>query len=102
ARAEHQAAVTRLEKPVHLRAALAEADAMLAQVETELSNLPHAARRAAADMEFARSNLGGKQAAQGAVAGRDLERAQSRVDAAQALVDELRDRESSLHGQKTA
>src|SRR3954471_6894619 len=52
-RAEVQAAHTKFEKPVHLQAALSEADAALAAVTTELKNLPFETRRAKSQLEFA-------------------------------------------------
>ena len=47
------AAHTRFEQPVHLEAALGEAEAALADVETELKNLPFETRRAEAQLQFA-------------------------------------------------
>ncbi|HUG19195.1 MAG TPA: biotin/lipoyl-binding protein, partial [Planctomycetaceae bacterium] len=48
------AAKTRFEQPVHLEAPLREAEAMLAKMETLLTNLPFEIRRAEADYKFAR------------------------------------------------
>lgn len=102
ARAIHRAAVTRFEQPVHLEAALGEAEAALAEIETELINLPFALRRAKAELEFARQNLEGKEAAEGAVTGREIDQARSRHEAADALVGELTDRQNSLKNQREA
>jgi len=47
-----RAAQTNLDKPVHLEAALAEAEAMLAQKETELGNLPFSLKSAEARLHL--------------------------------------------------
>ncbi len=96
ARAEQKAAQTRLKKPVHLDAALAEAQAALAKIETELKNLPFAVQRAEAELTAAQRVYSGKLAAQDAVAGVEIDIAKSKLDSAQALLAELRRRESSL------
>ncbi|MCI0333534.1 MAG: efflux RND transporter periplasmic adaptor subunit [Planctomycetes bacterium] len=96
------AAKTRLEQPVHLRAALSEADAALAEVTTQQKNLPFATRRAEAELEFAIGNYERKRAAGNAVSGRDLNEAKSARDVAQALVEELRNRADSLAKQESA
>jgi RND family efflux transporter MFP subunit len=102
ANAALRAATTRLDQPVHLVAALGDADAALAKVDTQLTNLPFEIRRAEAQLEFARTDHDGKQAAAGAVAGRAIDEAHSRLDTAQAMVEELRDREASLANEKRA
>ena len=63
AKAARTAAATRYEQPVHLEAALAEADALLARVGTELQNLPFALRRARAEFDAAERDYEGKSAA---------------------------------------
>jgi len=100
--AELRAATTRLKQPVHLQAALGEAEAALAQIATELKNLPFETRRAEAQLEFARRNYEGKRASEGAVAERAIDQARSDEEAAKALVDELRGRSDSLANQQTA
>lgn len=97
-----QAAKTRHDQPVHLRATLAEADAALAATETELKNLPFEKRRAEAQLEFATANYEGKQRSEGSVAGRLIQEAKSARDTAQALVEELQNRSESLAAQKSA
>ena len=74
--AEFQAASTRFSQPVHLEAALGEAEAALAEITTELKNLPFETRRAEAQLDFAKRNYDGKQASAGAVAGRVVNRSQ--------------------------
>lgn len=102
AKAELTAARTRYEQPVHLTAPLAEADATLAQLQTELANLPFQQQRADADLRARQIDYQAKSAARGVVAGVDIDRAEAKVAAAQALVEELQDRAKSLVGQQKA
>jgi HlyD family secretion protein len=102
AQAVENAANTRYEQPVHLQAALGEASAALAAVETEIKNLPFAERRAQADLEFARRDHQRKVAAGEAVAGSTVDQARSRFQAAQAMVEELQQRAVSLEAQHQA
>jgi HlyD family secretion protein len=103
---EAQAALTaakvRFEQPVHLEAALAESEAALAKIATELANLPYATRRAEAELAYARANYEGKAAAKGTVSDRVIDAAKSKLDADQALVEELKGRVESLTREKTA
>lgn len=91
-----KAAITRLEQPVHLEAVLCESQASLARIQTELKNLPFQLKRAIADEAAARKDYESKQAAKGVVSGVDIDIAKSKFDSAEALVQELRDREDSL------
>ncbi len=102
ARAAVQAAHTKFEQPVHLQAALGEAEAALAMVATEQKNLPFEIRRAEAQLAFAEKDYGGKQAAEGSVAVRVLNEAKSTLDTSQASVEELRNRADSLVLQQAA
>jgi RND family efflux transporter MFP subunit len=102
AQANLQAATTRLEQPVHLQAALSEADAALAQIATELKNLPFETRRAEAQLEFATANYEGKRSSEGTIATRTIQQAKSEQVAAEALVAELQGRADSLKQQQTA
>lgn len=96
AKAEVTAARLRMERPVHLEAAAAEAEALLAQAETELAKLPFELRAAQARAEIARKEMEGKRAAGEAVAGRLLQKAQSELDAATAHLEELQQRKPRL------
>lgn len=96
------AATTRLEQPVHLQAELGQADASLAEIETQLAQLPFEQQRAKAALLFAQKNHDGKVAAGGAVSGRSLDAAKNQVDAAAALVDELSGRSVALQRQRNA
>ena len=90
------AAETRMAQPVHLTAPLSEAETSLARIETALKNLPFETRRAEAEHEAAKKDHDGKLAAKGVVARVEIEIAKSKMEAAQALVDELRGRLDSL------
>lgn len=96
------AAEARLKQPVHLQAALGEAEALLAKNQTELKNLPFETRRAEAQRKFAQSNYEGKVAAKGAVSNRSIDQARSELDSAGALVEELKNRIDSLKIEQAA
>ena len=96
------AAETRYKQPVHLEAALGDAEASLAKLDTEFKNLPFATRRAEAELEAARKDYEGKVAATGVVAGIAIDIAKSKLDSAQALVEELGNRADSLEKQRSA
>lgn len=102
AKAAVYAAHTKFEQPVHLEAALGEAEAALAAVTIELKNLPYETRRAEAQLGFAEKDYHGKQAAEGSIAVRVLNEAKSSLDTSQASVEELRNRADSLALQLTA
>ena len=96
------AAETRLKQPVHLEAALGEADASLAKIQTQLKSLPFGIRGAVADQQAAQKDYEGKVAAKGVVAGVAIDIAKGKADSATARVEELRDREGSLKKEQTA
>jgi multidrug efflux pump subunit AcrA (membrane-fusion protein) len=96
------AATTRFEKPLQLQATLSDAEAALAEVAIELKNLPYETRRAEAQLEFASGDYERKRLSQDAIAVRAVNEAKSARDAAQALVEELRNRAESLAQQKAA
>lgn len=101
-RAALAAAETRFKQPVHLQAALGEAVAALARVQTQLKNLPFELRRAEADHEAVAKVYEGKQAASGVVAGIEIDLAKSKLASALALVEELRNRAGSLQSEQAA
>lgn len=102
AKAAFTAAETRFKQPVHLEAALGEADAMLAKIETSLKNLPFEVRRANADYKAMKLDYDGKASAKGVVSGTEIDIARSKADATKATVDELKDRFSSLEKERNA
>ncbi|MDE0863697.1 MAG: efflux RND transporter periplasmic adaptor subunit [Rubripirellula sp.] len=96
------AAETRLKQPVHLQASLNEAEAALANMDTQLKNLPFQLRRAEADHKALQQDYEGKQSASGVIAGIEIDIALGKADAAKAMVDELIDRSTSLRAERTA
>ncbi len=102
AEAAFTAAMTRFKQPVHLEAALGEAQAALAKIETDLKNLPFESRRAEADYEAVRKDYDGKMAAKSVVAGIEIDKAKSKMDSAKALVEELNGRLASLKNERGA
>lgn len=96
ANAAFTAAEIRLKQPVHLQAALNDAEASLARVDTLWKNLPFEQRRAQADYKALQRDYEGKAAAKGVIAAIKIDIAESKAAAAKALVDELQDREKSL------
>ncbi len=102
ARAALSAATVRFEQPVHLEAELGDAEAMLAKLETQLKNLPFEIRRAEAERDFLQKDYDGKFSAKDAVSARAVDKAESDLASAKALVEELRDRVASLAKEQTA
>ena len=92
ARGQLTAAGQHLQYPVHLEAAVAEAESLFAQTETDLARIPLLVQAAEARLEFAAKNLEGKQAAGSSIAGRLIQQAQSEHDGAAAELAELRAR----------
>ncbi len=97
-----KAAQQNVEHPVHLEAALADADAVLAELNTEIKNLPFGLKAAESRLLLARQELEGKKSVADAIAGRLLQKAQSEFDAATAAAEELRERAPSLEAQREA
>lgn len=96
AQAELHSARMKLENPVHLEAALSEADSLLAKTETEIAKIPFLIEASEARVEYARQNLSGKQAAGSAVATRIVQAAQSELGRATAELKELKERRPRL------
>ncbi|MDZ4820759.1 MAG: HlyD family efflux transporter periplasmic adaptor subunit [Planctomycetota bacterium] len=91
-----------LEQPVHLEAATAEADAALAELETEIKNLPFQVQGIEARLLLAKQSLDGKKAVGDAISGRSLQAAQSEFDSATAALAELKQRQPGLLRQHEA
>jgi HlyD family secretion protein len=102
AEAELEAARLRHEHPVHLEAALAEAQALLAKAETERAQLPFLIQAAQARADFARRELERRQAATGIVTGSEVQQARSNHDSALAELEELQQRQPRLERQIAA
>ncbi len=101
-RAALVAARSEVDRPAHLEASLADAQSLLAKVQTELVNLPFAIRAAQSRRQFARQDLEGKDSAGEALAGRVVQRAQSEFDSATAALEELYARQPSLETEAVA
>ena len=101
-RATFVAAQAQVDRPVHLQAALADAESLLAKVKTELVNLPFVIRAAESRRQFAQQDLEGKKSVGEALAGRLVQRAQSDFDSATAALEELHARKPSLEAEAAA
>ncbi|MFP6601796.1 MAG: hemolysin D, partial [Pirellulaceae bacterium] len=102
AEAERKSAQINFDKPVHLQAALSEAEAQLAKANTALANLPFETDRAEARLELAQQDLQGKKNSTGVVSGLEVDEAQSEVKSASALVQELQSRKKFLVAEQQA
>ena len=102
AAAELKAAQVNFDKPVHLQAALSEAEAELAKANTALGNLPFETERAEARQKLAAQDLQGKKKSSGVVSGLEIDEAESALKAASALVQELQRREKLLVSEQQA
>ncbi|QDU77488.1 Cobalt-zinc-cadmium resistance protein CzcB [Bremerella volcania] len=96
------AANVRVEQPVHLEAQLAEAEAQVSQIDTQLQNLPFEIRRAEAMQEYAQLDHQRKVDAGIAVSKITVEEAISRLATAEATLEELIQRKGTLHAEKVA
>lgn len=102
AKAVAAAADANFKNPVHLEAAVAEAEATLAQIETDIKNLPFAIRSAESRLQLARQDLEGKKSVASEIAGRLIQKSQSEFDSALAAHEELRQRGPSIEAQRQA
>lgn len=96
ARAGVVAAKSRLEQPIHLLAELADAEAALAKVETDLANLPFQLKAAVARQEYAKGDWEGKKKNVGVLPEVVIGKAKSDLDAADAGVEEVQSRQKRL------
>lgn len=103
AKATLVAATTRFEQPVHLQASLAKADSELAKIETMLKNLPFETKRAESRLNFARRDFDrNTSAGTRAVSRREIDQSKTDFETAQAMLQELRDRNASLQREAKA
>ncbi len=96
------AARTALANPNELRAALADAQSMLAETNLTLGNLPFTIEAAKNRRQLAAENFDRKQRAGDAIAGRMLREAKSELAAAESALAELESRGPTLQLQTTA
>ncbi len=98
------AAQVNFDIPAHLELPVAEADAALAAIETEVSNLPHQLRRAEARLALAKFDLETSErlSTSQAISQLRIEQARAEHEAAKAEVAEFTRREPALLKQRTA
>ena len=89
-------------EPVQLQSALAEAEAQLAKVQTELNRLPSLRRAAEAKQTLAEKEVESKTKSQEAVAAIIVQRARSELEVAKALIDEYDAQAGSLALERVA
>jgi HlyD family secretion protein len=95
-------ASSRLKHPVHLEVALAEADADLAAIETQLGDIPFEVRHAESQLAFCKRNYERKSALEGVVAGRAIDEARNALTEATVSLEEQRAHGDSLRKEKEA
>ncbi len=89
-------------EPIQLQAALAEAEAQLAKVQTELNRLPSLQRAAQAKVTLAEKEVESKTKSQDAVAAIIVQRARSELEVARASIDEYEAQTKSLALERVA
>jgi RND family efflux transporter MFP subunit len=102
AEAQLIAARVALEKPNELKAALADAESLLAETKLTLGNLPYAIESAKTRFDLASENVARKEQAGNAIAGRLLREARAEMAAAQSALAELQARGPTLELQVAA
>jgi HlyD family secretion protein len=94
--AEQNAAMVRLENPVHLTVQLAEANSLLARAKTESDKLPFLIEAAEARLKFTAATVENRRAAGAAIPVRTLQQAEAENSEADATLRELRARQPNL------
>ncbi|MDZ4688636.1 MAG: efflux RND transporter periplasmic adaptor subunit [Planctomycetaceae bacterium] len=102
ARAAMTAAKTLFDEPISLQAALADAEATLTKVETELARLPSLVRAAEARREFSEQDVASKTKSRDSVPAITVQRAKSDLETALAQLDEYRQQTLSLERERQA
>ncbi len=102
ARAALAAAKTLFDEPIVLQASLADAEATLSKIETELARLPSLTRAGEAQRDFAVAELASKQKAGEAVPAITVQRVKSELETASARLDEYRQQAISLERERQA
>lgn len=96
------AAQTHFEQPLQMQADLAEAEAAVAKLQTEIKNLPFAVRTAKSQLLLAEQSLEGKKLVGDGLAKRVLQQAQSDFDTAVSAHEQLVVRGPSLQNELLA
>lgn len=102
AKAALASALIRYEQPVHLQADLSQAEAELAEVETEFEALPFELKQATAQRDFAKLDYERKLDASDSVSRRAVDEAKSVLESSEAAVSKLQQREQSLRSQQAS
>lgn len=102
AEAKLTAAQIALEKPNELKAALADAESLLAETKLTLGNLPYSIEAAKTRRQLASDNVDRKEQAGNAIAGRLLREARAELAAAESALAELQARGPTLELQVAA
>ena len=97
-----EAAKVYFREPISLQAGLAEAEAQLAKVQTELNRLPSLQRAAQAKVTLAEKEVESKTKSQDAVAAIIVQRARSELEVARASIDEYEAQTKSLTLERVA
>lgn len=100
AKARLKSAEALFAEPIVLLASVAEADATLAKVETELARLPALLRGAEARRVFSEKEVLGKSQMSGTVPAIAVRRAESELETALAQLDEYRQQKTSLERER--
>ncbi len=102
AKARLKSAAALFDEPIVLLAALADADATLAKVETELARLPSLLRGAEARRVFSEKELKAKSQKTGTEPAIAVRRVESELETVRAQLDEYRQQQVSLDRERTA
>jgi RND family efflux transporter MFP subunit len=94
--AEREAATLRWEQPLHLEAALADAESELAKSRTQLAQLPYLIEATETKLRFAKQNWELKQQTHGSVPQRTIDLAHQEFLTTTSELNELQNRVSSL------
>lgn len=102
AEAAFAAAKTNFNEPVQRQTALAEAEAQLAKIDSDLARIPHQLRAQESRREFARLDLESRTQAQDVIARRALQSTKTDLEVANAHVEELKAQAASLEQERNA
>lgn len=101
-RAALAGAEIRLREPIELQTKIAEAEAMLARVENELSRLPSQVKAAEARAELAAQERQSREQSTGVVSRLAVARAENELQAAKAALSELAAQQTALEREQAA
>jgi RND family efflux transporter MFP subunit len=99
AESELKSAKLRFEQPLHLQAALADAQSLLAETEAALAKLPFQIESAQANVDFSEKRLGQRKQAANAIAGSLIQESERDYTAAKSELQQLQDQGHRLKKQ---